>query len=162
MDVTLFSIESIFQHREQNMMAYRCPRCEIHLHQQDMNGVAIEYCPRCSGLCFDRGELDKVTEKTAGSVEYCTVADASLSVDDGRSEIGCPKCETHKKMRKAAFVQYTDIVVDHCDACGVIWLDTGELDAINRHIQRQSQSDTERSFWSNVQMFAVKIASMGL
>ena len=31
----------------------------------DRQGVEIDYCPKCRGVWLDRGELDKIIERTA-------------------------------------------------------------------------------------------------
>jgi len=31
----------------------------------DRQGIEIDYCPECSGVWLDRGELDKVIERSA-------------------------------------------------------------------------------------------------
>jgi len=31
----------------------------------DRNGVEIDYCPECRGVWLDRGELDKIIERSA-------------------------------------------------------------------------------------------------
>jgi hypothetical protein len=33
----------------------------------ERSGVEIDYCPKCRGVWLDRGELDKLIEKSAGS-----------------------------------------------------------------------------------------------
>jgi hypothetical protein len=33
----------------------------------DRHGVEIDYCPKCRGVWLDRGELDKIIERTAGA-----------------------------------------------------------------------------------------------
>jgi Zn-finger nucleic acid-binding protein len=32
----------------------------------DRSGVEIDYCPQCRGVWLDRGELDKIIERSAG------------------------------------------------------------------------------------------------
>jgi len=32
----------------------------------DRQGVEIDYCPECRGVWLDRGELDKIIERSAG------------------------------------------------------------------------------------------------
>jgi Zn-finger nucleic acid-binding protein len=32
----------------------------------DRQGVEIDYCPKCRGVWLDRGELDKIIERSAG------------------------------------------------------------------------------------------------
>jgi Zn-finger nucleic acid-binding protein len=31
----------------------------------ERNGIEIDYCPQCRGVWLDRGELDKIIERTA-------------------------------------------------------------------------------------------------
>ncbi len=42
----------------------KCPICEIELVMTDRQGVEIDYCPKCRGIWLDRGELDKIIEKS--------------------------------------------------------------------------------------------------
>jgi Zn-finger nucleic acid-binding protein len=43
----------------------KCPRCkEITLLIADKQGVEIDYCPECRGIWLDRGELEKIIERT--------------------------------------------------------------------------------------------------
>ncbi len=47
----------------------RCPRCEVvDLLMMDRSGIEVDYCPTCRGVWLDRGELDKVIERTAASM----------------------------------------------------------------------------------------------
>lgn len=43
-----------------------CPVCKIPLVMSDRQGVEIDYCPQCRGVWLDRGELDKIIERSAG------------------------------------------------------------------------------------------------
>nr|WP_292773818.1 zf-TFIIB domain-containing protein [Mesorhizobium sp.] len=42
-----------------------CPHCKIDLVMADRQGVEIDYCPSCRGVWLDRGELDKIIERSA-------------------------------------------------------------------------------------------------
>lgn len=42
-----------------------CPSCNTTLTMADRNGVEIDYCPQCRGVWLDRGELDKIIERSA-------------------------------------------------------------------------------------------------
>ena len=50
------------QPRAQGML---CPQCKINLVMADRQGVEIDYCPSCRGVWLDRGELDKIIERSA-------------------------------------------------------------------------------------------------
>lgn len=42
-----------------------CPVCDVDLKMADRNGIEIDYCPQCRGVWLDRGELDKIIERSA-------------------------------------------------------------------------------------------------
>ncbi len=45
----------------------KCPVCrDATLIMTDRQGVEIDYCPECRGVWLDRGELDKIIERSAG------------------------------------------------------------------------------------------------
>ena len=41
-----------------------CPACKVPLAMSDRQGVEIDYCPQCRGVWLDRGELDKIIERS--------------------------------------------------------------------------------------------------
>ncbi len=43
----------------------KCPACHIDLHMTERQGIEIDYCPQCRGVWLDRGELDKLIERSA-------------------------------------------------------------------------------------------------
>ena len=42
----------------------QCPIDGTQLVMTDRNGVEIDYCPSCRGVWLDRGELDKIIERS--------------------------------------------------------------------------------------------------
>jgi hypothetical protein len=43
----------------------KCPVCDSNLQMTERSGVEIDYCPKCRGVWLDRGELDKIIERSA-------------------------------------------------------------------------------------------------
>lgn len=44
----------------------KCPTCnDVALVMSERQGVEIDYCPQCRGVWLDRGELDKLIERSA-------------------------------------------------------------------------------------------------
>jgi uncharacterized protein len=43
----------------------KCPKCNETLVMAERQGVEIDYCPKCRGIWLDRGELDKIIEKSS-------------------------------------------------------------------------------------------------
>ena len=42
-----------------------CPVCDVPLSMAGRQGVEIDFCPQCRGVWLDRGELDKIIERSA-------------------------------------------------------------------------------------------------
>lgn len=45
----------------------KCPIDGVELVMADRQGVEIDYCPSCRGVWLDRGELDKIIERSMGT-----------------------------------------------------------------------------------------------
>lgn len=42
-----------------------CPSCKtVVLSMSERSGIEIDFCPECRGVWLDRGELDKIIEKS--------------------------------------------------------------------------------------------------
>jgi Zn-finger nucleic acid-binding protein len=47
----------------------KCPVCpNDNLMMTERQGVEIDYCPTCRGVWLDRGELDKIIERTGAEL----------------------------------------------------------------------------------------------
>lgn len=43
----------------------KCPiDSDVDLQMTDRQGIEIDYCPKCRGVWLDRGELDKIIERS--------------------------------------------------------------------------------------------------
>ena len=42
-----------------------CPVDGTELKMSDRQGIEIDYCPTCRGVWLDRGELDKIVDRSA-------------------------------------------------------------------------------------------------
>ncbi len=49
---------------EDQVAAMQCPVCRVPLAMSDRQGIEIDYCPQCRGVWLDRGELDKIIERS--------------------------------------------------------------------------------------------------
>jgi uncharacterized protein len=54
-----------------------CPVCKVDLVMSERQGIEIDYCPQCRGVWLDRGELDKIIER-------------SVTEDAGRQRVTVP------------------------------------------------------------------------
>ena len=45
-----------------------CPVCQnVSLVMSERQGIEIDYCPQCRGVWLDRGELDKIIDRSPGA-----------------------------------------------------------------------------------------------
>ncbi|MEA3390795.1 TFIIB-type zinc ribbon-containing protein [Sphingobium sp. CCH11-B1] len=84
------------------MSAMLCPVCHVGLAMTDRQGVEIDYCPQCRGVWLDRGELDKIIERSAGGIAPApTMAPPSYRPDRGHYDHGV----SFQKKRKKSFLE---------------------------------------------------------
>ena len=83
--------------------AMLCPVCHVGLAMTDRQGVEIDYCPQCRGVWLDRGELDKIIERSSRDAAPAPFTQAQPSFrpdrdyrDDGRG---------YPKKRKRSFLE---------------------------------------------------------
>lgn len=58
----------------------KCPVCEnTNLLMSERQGIEIDYCPQCRGVWLDRGELDKIIERS-GVTSAATSGDVANSM----------------------------------------------------------------------------------
>jgi Zn-finger nucleic acid-binding protein len=65
----------------------KCPVDDTVLVMSDRQGVEIDYCPQCRGVWLDRGELDKVLDRTAAGG---STGDTRAGDDDRRRDQPAP------------------------------------------------------------------------
>ena len=110
-----------------------CPQCESQeMREEVIHGLKVHICDKCGGLWLDKGELNGVAHPIEGDLEYCST---DHFAEDRVSDVKCPVCK-EEKMVKVNFIHYTDIILDYCKKCHGLWLNRGELDAINAEIDR--------------------------
>lgn len=106
-------------------MLVNCPRDGKDLAPFDLGGVALDRCPACSGIWFDRGEFETV-KKAPGTG---TKAAGTLAPAVGGSLIpACPKCGGRMVRFNYAQTVGGNLPLDRCQACAGYWFDGGELE----------------------------------
>lgn len=110
-----------------------CPRCNDALETVDFQiegAFYVEKCPRCEGLFFDPGELEKALDAYGGGAGEINLRQINLlhkTVHKKRWPAGYIKCPVCRQLM--SFVNFgagSGVIVDRCLEHGV-WLDGGEL-----------------------------------
>lgn len=95
-----------------------CPVCKDAMIILELEGVEVDYCPSCSGLWLDAGELELLL---GGDGEKILLEDATTSEAKRR----CPICL--KKMDKK-LLGTNKVLIDACNRGHGLWFDAGELE----------------------------------
>jgi hypothetical protein len=69
-DGVCYGEKTMAEQQEQAAPAKRgkmaCPVCDTALVMSERQNIEIDYCPQCRGVWLDRGELDKIIERSLG------------------------------------------------------------------------------------------------
>ncbi|WP_310468047.1 zf-TFIIB domain-containing protein [Sphingomonas sp.] len=94
---------------DQQTAAMLCPLDRTALVMSERQGIEIDYCPSCRGVWLDRGELDKILERSAAESEPARPPavptlggreDYSRSRDYGHRDFGDDRGNRHGGHRK--------------------------------------------------------------
>jgi Zn-finger nucleic acid-binding protein len=85
-----------------------CPVCQVSLVMSERQGVEIDYCPQCRGVWLERGELDKILERSAQDASSAPVQPPSFSKPQYDQGYAQPYGHGHQhgqSKRKKSFLQ---------------------------------------------------------
>ena len=83
----------------------KCPNCSVSLVMSDRQGIEIDYCPDCRGIWLDKGELDKLIERSNTQLAVSRDWDDD---DDDRRWSGRPVGAPRKKKLKSVLGEILD------------------------------------------------------
>jgi Zn-finger nucleic acid-binding protein len=127
----------------------KCPRDKQRLHPHIYeSSVTVNICPDCNGMWLEKGELEEIEE----IVEYDYSRELSRIPDfignafeivrqKNLKDIPCPSCACVMESREYAYC--SQIMINKCPKCGGIWLDNGEIEALEIFYER-SRKETRK------------------
>jgi len=78
----------------------KCPSCpESSLLMTERQGVEIDYCPQCRGVWLDRGELDKLIERSSTGMNVMPATQVNYPPN------GYPRKDEHHSSNHGAYGQ---------------------------------------------------------
>ena len=103
-----------------------CPKCpsEVLVETPALGNIPLDVCPGCSGIWFEKGELEALLKQSQGGAQ----ADLQLIAPETGSH-DCPSCKL--KMSRGGLVNPL-MLVEKCEACGGVWLDAQELALVKK------------------------------
>ncbi|GAB4547229.1 MAG: zf-TFIIB domain-containing protein [Anaerolineae bacterium] len=80
-----------------------CPIDGTELVITNRANVEIDYCPKCRGIWLDRGELDKIIERSAAEHAVAAPSDRPYR-EEMRDDDDDYRRERHEKPKKKSFL----------------------------------------------------------
>lgn len=114
-----------------NVGAPTCPRDGVVLVNGALESISFHKCPTCHGVSVSAHHLTELLEKMIGRLKKNPGRfRLAPSVPDHGKKAACPNCGV--EMKNGPYGR-SSVVVDWCETCETLWLDTFELGAICVH-----------------------------
>jgi Zn-finger nucleic acid-binding protein len=117
-----------------------CPVCKQDMIVVEYRQIEIDYCHRCSGIWFDKGELDLLLQTASLGDTGLPTLEGVAKEKRSHGERKCPICG--KKMKEVP-VGEPAIHIDVCRRGDGIWFDGGELQDLLKQLSAGPLTDRE-------------------
>ncbi|GMU82105.1 MAG: hypothetical protein AMXMBFR47_19760 [Planctomycetota bacterium] len=107
-----------------------CPTCNQALHAAVLDGWSVSTCRACSGILVPRSAFGKIVAARRAAAAGPEITPRPIDPAEFSRTLRCPRC--HERMEVHPYYGPGAVVIDSCNACGVVWLDRGELRAIEQ------------------------------
>jgi Zn-finger nucleic acid-binding protein len=121
----------------------KCPVCSVATTVVEHNKIELDYCSKCHGIWFDRGELELLLDTLTGGTAAKFIDGMLQRPQEKVAEKTrkCPICG--KKMTKAGIGAGKEIMIDVCGAGHGLWFDGGECGRFFRQIKLEQPAGTD-------------------
>jgi Zn-finger nucleic acid-binding protein len=85
----------------------KCPIDSADLVMAERHSIEIDYCPKCRGVWLDRGELDRIVERSTAVSQQAAPRPHDPRPDHEPEERHSPRYSEHdprNKKRKSSFL----------------------------------------------------------
>ncbi len=107
-----------------------CPRCGEGLLRAHLEGHAAEGCPECGGVLLANASFGAIVRQRRRNYLAAPFTPRAVDLDDLTDPIYCPGCE--RTMEVHPYYGPGCQIIDSCGRCELVWIDSGELTAIER------------------------------
>lgn len=107
-----------------------CPVCETTLQHAALDGGRILHCQTCRGILCETETFAHVVKSRRATFDGVDVTPQPLDPKQYARRLGCPVCG--RNMEVHPYYGPGNVVIDSCARCKLIWVDPGEMAAIER------------------------------
>lgn len=112
-----------------------CPKCDQPLEQIALDKTPAEACSQCHGLLVPGEAFAAVVRDRRATYRGAEVMPTPLDTEQLSGGVDCPDCG--HSMDRHCYGGPGNQIIDSCGACGLVWLDSGELSAIETAVGRR-------------------------
>ena len=134
----------------------KCPVDHADLSSQPYEGnVQVEECSSCKGIWLTKEKLFAIERMKEN--DYHEVVENHKPASEARMEttvsiekprdLNCPSCQSPMLANEHGY--FSGIIIDTCISCGGVWLDRGELEALEIFFEQNHPEPA--SFWGAFQ-----------
>lgn len=105
-----------------------CPRCESRLVQVTIDGNRAAACPECHGVLCSNPVFGAVVQQRRAGFRGAEPSPTPVNRELLHEVANCPACE--RQMETHIYAGPGCQVIDTCAGCYLVWIDSGELTAI--------------------------------
>lgn len=107
-----------------------CPRCECELVNVGVDGNTAAACPECHGVLLANHVFGAIVMQRRAGFRGAEPPSQLVDREQLHEVAHCPGCE--RQMETHIYGGPGCQVIDTCAACHLVWVDSGELSAIER------------------------------
>jgi uncharacterized protein len=119
----------------------RCPVDKNDMIVVEHLRIELDFCLACSGVWFDRGELDllinRLKDQGINLVESELIVPQKAKVDEAKRK--CPICRS--TMDKVWVGKEPQVLIDSCPRGDGLWFDGGELHQVLQQMETPGSKD---------------------
>ncbi len=137
----------------------KCPQDQsvlaARLYEAD---IQVDVCKECDGVWLDRGELERIQETVENDYrdELENMPESTVQAyrvarhERERAALSCPSCAAEMSEREHGYC--SQIYIDVCVECQGVWLQAGELKALEVFFERSKAEtrDVRQGFWKSL------------
>ncbi|MFH1451370.1 MAG: zf-TFIIB domain-containing protein [bacterium] len=126
-----------------------CPICKKNLEEMILSATAVDYCPDCLGLWFDKDELRQAKDNRDKNLRWLDV-DLWKEKDKFKISRGTRLCPACRLPLYEVHYGTSGVVVDVCNVCHGAWLDRGEFAKIIAWIKQKANYEIFNKYLKNL------------
>lgn len=107
-----------------------CPRCAEQLVHASLDSHPAKACPDCHGIMLTNAAFGSLVRKRRAEFRGADRTLRPMDLDQLSDPIYCPECRW--TMEVHPYYGPGNQIIDSCVRCGLVWIDSGEMTAIEQ------------------------------